>query len=167
MTIERGYTGNAGRAGRAGRGFSLTELMIVVSIMGLLLAVSAPAMGRYLQTWRLNGEANEMATVLRLARTAAVTKNTNVVFVFDATDGEYYYIEDADGNGVHNGGEYQSALQEFPAGIQFESYTVPQQWITFGPKGNTVDGGSLVLRNSRDSTRRIRVFSGTGNITID
>jgi prepilin-type N-terminal cleavage/methylation domain-containing protein len=161
MRTERGHTGDRTR------GFSLTELMIVISIMGLMLAVTAPAMGKFLQTWRLNGEANEMATFLRLARTAAVSKHTNVVFVFDATNGEYYYIEDDDGNGAHNSGEYESAVQEFSPGIAIDSYTVPQQWITFGPKGNTVDGGSVILRNNRDKTRRIRVFSGTGNITID
>ncbi|MDP3939733.1 MAG: GspH/FimT family pseudopilin [Deltaproteobacteria bacterium] len=161
MSTERGNTRN----GR--RGFTLTELMIVVSIMGLLLAVSVPAMGRFMQTWRLNGEVNQMATFLRLARTAAVSKNTDVVFVFDATAGEYYYIEDTDGNGALNAGEYASAVQTFPAGIGIDSYTIPQQWITFGSRGNTVDGGSLILRNTRDTTKRIRVFSGTGNITID
>ena len=68
--------------------------------------------------------------------------------------------------GIH-GDVYESALQELPEGISFDSYTTPQQWITFGPKGNTVDGGSIVLKNSHDSTKRVRVFSGTGNITID
>lgn len=153
---------------RNGRnGFSLPELMIVILVMGILLAASIPAMGKFMQSWRLNGEANELATYLRLARTAAVTKNMDVVFVFDANNGEYYYIEDADGNGVHDGGEYESAIQQFPAGIEFDSYTIPQQWIVFGPKGNTVDGGSFVIKNNHNGTKRVRVFSGSGNITID
>jgi len=161
MNGEQGYSRNSRG------GFTLTELMIVISIMGVLLVASIPAMARFMQSWRLNGEANEMVTYLRMARTAAVTKNTNVVFVFDASVGDYYYIEDTDGNGVRNGGEYASATQQFSHGIEIESYTIPQQWITFGPKGNTVDGGSVVLRNDRNGTRRIRVFSGTGNVTID
>jgi prepilin-type N-terminal cleavage/methylation domain-containing protein len=148
-------------------GFTLTELMIVISIMGLLLAVSVPAMGRFLQSWRLNGEANEVATFLRLARAAAVTKNTNVVFVFDASAGEYYYFEDDDDDGVHDAGEYESALKELPGGVSIDSYTMAQQWITFGTKGNTVDGGSITLINSHEATRRVRVFSGTGNVTVD
>jgi prepilin-type N-terminal cleavage/methylation domain-containing protein len=149
------------------KGFTLTELMVVISVMGLLLAVSVPAMGRFMQSWRLNGEANEVATFLRLARAAAVTKNTNVMFVFDASAGEYYYFEDDDDSGVQNGDEYESALQELSEGIYIDSYSMGQQWITFGPKGNTVDGGNIILMNSHDSTKRLRVFSGTGNVTID
>jgi prepilin-type N-terminal cleavage/methylation domain-containing protein len=148
-------------------GFSLTELMIVITVMGLMLAIGAPAMGRYLQSWRLNGEANEMATFLRLARTAAVSKNTGVVFVFDASAGEYYYFEDDDASGVANAGEYQSALQEMPDGIHIDSYSMAQQWITFGPKGNTIDGGSIILKNSHETTKRVRIFSGTGTVTVD
>lgn len=149
------------------RGFSLTELMIVVLVMGILLAVSAPAMGRFLQSWRLNGEANELATFIRLARTAAVTKNTNVVFVFDVNNGQYYYIEDDDNSGGHSAGEYQSATHELSHGIDIDNYTMAQQWITFGPKGNTIDGGAITLENNHNSTRRIRIFSGTGNVTVD
>jgi len=149
------------------KGFSLPELMVVILVMGILFAASIPAMGKFMQSWRLNGETNELATCLRLARTAAVTKNMNVVFVFDANDGKYYYIEDANGNGMRDGGEYESGIQEFSPGIVFDSYTIPQQWITFGPKGNTVDGGSFVIKNNRNGTKRVRVFSGTGNITVD
>lgn len=148
-------------------GFSLTELMIVITVMGLILAIGAPAMGRYLQSWRLNGEANEMATFLRLTRTAAVTKNTNAIFVFNASAGQYYYFEDDDADGVATGNEYESALQELPDGIAFDSYSMGQQWITFGPKGNTVDGGNIILKNSHNLTKRVRIFSGTGNVTID
>lgn len=149
------------------RGFSLVELMIVILVMGLLTAIAAPAMGRFLQSWRLNGEAQQLATSLRLARAAAVTKNTNAVFVFDASAGEYFYIEDDDGDGAASGGEYQSEVREFSAGISVDSYSMGQQWITFGPKGNTIDGGAIVLANSHLNTRRVRVFSGTGNVTVD
>ena len=148
-------------------GFSLTELMIVISIFGLLLVASVPAMGRFMQSWKLNGDAAEMATFLRLARTAAVTKNTNVVFVFDASAGNYYYFEDNDQNGVPSASEYESATKEFKPGIYVDSFSTPQQWITFERKGNTMDGGSIILTNSHSATKRIRVFSGTGNITVD
>jgi Tfp pilus assembly protein FimT len=141
--------------------------MIVILIMGLIMAIGAPAMGRFLQSWRLNGEANQMATSLRLARTAAVTKNINVIFVFDAGKGEYFYLEDDDESGSYSAGEYRSGVHELPPGISVDNFTMGQQWITFGPKGNTVDGGSIVLANTRNGMRRVRVFSGTGNVTVD
>jgi Tfp pilus assembly protein FimT len=143
------------------------ELMVAVLILGLLLAIAAPGFARYMRSWRLNGQANEMAATLRLARAAAVSKNTTVLFVFDVSNGEYFYFEDDDESGSHGAGEYQSGLHEFSPGINIDSFSMGQQWITFGPKGNTVDGGSIILENQEHGSRRIRVFSGTGNITVD
>jgi prepilin-type N-terminal cleavage/methylation domain-containing protein len=148
-------------------GFSLTELMVAILILGLLLAIGAPAFGRYMQSWRLNGDANEMASMLRLARAAAVSKNTNVLFVFDVNQGEYFYFEDEDASGTVNGNEYESGTHELSPGIHVDSFSMGQQWVTFGPKGNTIDGGSIILENAHENIRRIRVFSGTGNITVD
>lgn len=146
---------------------TLTELMIVISVLGLLLAVTAPAMGRFVSNWRVSGEAAEIANSLRLARAAAVTKNMPVIWVFDASAGDYFYVEDADGNGSAGGTEYQSGTRQLADGITISAYTTPQQWITFEPRGSTADGGTLTVSNGRGYTKIIRVFSGTGNVTVN
>jgi prepilin-type N-terminal cleavage/methylation domain-containing protein len=149
----------------ATRGFTLTELMIVVSIMGLLLAVSVPGIQRYLRSWRLNGEASSMAMSMRAARSAAVNKNIDVVFVFDQSEGEYYYVEDANGDGNADSNEIQSGVHELSKGIAIESFTTPQQWITFSPRGSTADGGTITVAGYQN-TRTIQVYSGTGNVSV-
>jgi prepilin-type N-terminal cleavage/methylation domain-containing protein len=149
----------------ASRGFTLTELMIVVSIMGLLLAVSVPGIQRYLRSWRLNGEASSMAMMMRAARSAAVNKNVDVVFA-DQSAGEYYYVEDADGDGTADSNEIQSGVHELSKGVSIQSFTTPQQWITFSPRGSTADGGAITVQNSYNASRTIRVFSGTGNVAV-
>jgi prepilin-type N-terminal cleavage/methylation domain-containing protein len=149
----------------ATRGFTLTELMIVVSIMGLLLAVSVPGIQKYLRSWRLNGEASSMAMSMRAARSTAVNKNIDVVFVFDQSEGEYYYVEDADGDGSADSNEIQSGVHELSNGITIGSFTTPQQWITFSPRGSTADGGTITVAGY-NSARTIQVYSGTGNVSI-
>jgi len=148
------------------RGFSLTELMIVISIMGIMAIASVPAFGKFMQSWRLQGDAGEVAASLRHARNLAVSKNMNVVFIFDQSNGEYFYLQDKDASGTADVGEVSSATRDLSPGITIDKYTMAQQWITFGPKGNTADAGDIVLRNSRNATRTIHVFSGTGNITV-
>jgi prepilin-type N-terminal cleavage/methylation domain-containing protein len=148
------------------RGFTLVELMVVVTIMGILLAVSAPAMSRFAGNWRLNGAAANMAMVMRSARSAAVSKDVDVVFTFDDAQGQYSYIEDTNGNGDADAGERQSAVQTLPPGITINDYTVPQTTVTFNGKGSTADGGTIVMK--RDSYEvQIRVYSGTGNIEVE
>lgn len=141
--------------------------MVAILVLGLILAMSAPGFARYMRSWQLNGSANEMATTIRLARTAAVSKNTSVVFVFDVNNGRYFYFEDDDESGSRNGGEYQSATKELANGVTVDNFSMGQPWLTFGPKGNTIDGGSIILENTYENTKRIRVFSGTGNVTVD
>ncbi len=147
-------------------GFSLVELMVVISTMGILLAISVPAIRGWLRSWNLNGEANNMAMMMRAARSTAINRNTDVVFVFDQTEGEYFYVVDADGDGTADGNEVQSGTHELPNGIAIGAFTTPQQWITFTPRGSTSDGGTITVQSHSVDTRTIRIYSGTGNVTV-
>ena len=155
------------RARRFVRGFTLTELMIVISIMGALLAVTSPALSRYAANWRLNGAASDMAMVMRAARGTAVSKDMNVVFVFDEGAGQYYFIEDANGNGDADAGEITTGVQDLPKGVSIDSFTVPQASVTFDAKGSTADGGVIVMKGKGDYEVQIRVYSGTGNVSVE
>jgi prepilin-type N-terminal cleavage/methylation domain-containing protein len=154
-------------ARRSVRGFTLTELMIVISIMGALLAITAPAMARFLRDWRLNGAASQMAMVLRSARSAAVNKDIDVVFTFDDAAGQYSFIEDTNGNGDADAGERTSTVQTLPAGIKISEFTVPQPTVTFNSKGATADGGTIVMQGKGDYQVQIRVYAGTGNVEVE
>ncbi|HEX6790107.1 MAG TPA: GspH/FimT family pseudopilin [Candidatus Krumholzibacteria bacterium] len=149
------------------RGFTLTELMIVVTIMGLLLAVSSPALSRFASNWRLNGAASTMAMSLRAARSAAVNKNINVVFFFDQDAGEYFFLEDTNGNGVADGGERETGVQQLPPGVIIKDFDVPQSSITFSSKGSTADGGTIMMTGKHGRLVQIRIYSGTGNVAVE
>ena len=154
-------------AHRRVRGFTLTELMIVITIMGALLAISSPAISGFIANVRLNGATSEMAMVMRAARSAAVNKNTNVVFIFDKDAGEYHFLEDADGDGTADAGERETTVQVLPPGVTIDAFTVPQESVTFGPKGSTGDGGTIVFKGKGDREIQIRIYSGTGNIMVE
>jgi prepilin-type N-terminal cleavage/methylation domain-containing protein len=149
------------------RGFTLTELMIVISIMGAMLAVSSPWISRFVANWRLGGATARMAMVMRAARATAVTKNINVIFVFDQSEGEYFVVEDTNGDGVADAGERQSGVQELPNGVEIAEFSVPQQWVTFTSRGSTIDGGTITMKGKGEREFMIRIFSGTGNISVE
>jgi len=145
----------------------MVELMITISIIGVLAVLSLPAYGKFTQNWKLGGEADQFAGVLRAARAAAVMRNIDVVFTFNKTNGTYSYFEDRDRDGVHDNNEYRSSVYRFTPGIVISAFTLPGQTLIFGSMGNTKDSGSITLRNTHDRTRTIRVFGGTGNVTVD
>jgi prepilin-type N-terminal cleavage/methylation domain-containing protein len=146
------------------KGFTLVELMFVILIFGIMMTLSLPAFGRFLQTWKLHGEVDQMAAALRTARSAAIMKNINAVFQFDMNQMNYFYFEDNDRDGTRDSGEYRSATYTLPSSIRFERQTLGGTVITFGPKGNTAQSGSIVLENGLQKERQITIFGGTGNI---
>lgn len=158
---------NMNRRKGTNEGFTLTELMITILILGLVAVLALPTYGRFMQDWKLNGEADQLAGVLRAARSAAVMKNINVVFTFDVNNNTYSYFEDENGNGARDNTEYRSAVFELHHGITITAHTLAGTTLTFGSRGNTRDSGSITLRNAYNRNKLIRIFGGTGNITVD
>jgi len=147
-------------------GVNVAELMVGLVIFGIIAVASVPGVARFMQSWRLNGEANMLAAALRSARSAAVSKNVDVVFVFRPTEGSYFHFEDLNRDGHLDDDEPRIADRELASQVHVDGYTTPNPWITFHPKGNTIDGGDVTLANDYDRTRVVRVFSGTGNVVI-
>jgi type IV fimbrial biogenesis protein FimT len=61
-------------------GFTLIELMITLSVIGLLLLVGLPSMGTWLQNTQLRASADAMQAGLQLARAEALRRNVPVRF---------------------------------------------------------------------------------------
>lgn len=68
------------------RGFSLIELMVVVSIAGILLALGAPRFAQYLRNVKLRTAAEIFMTGVQLARTEAIRINAPVEFLLTTAD---------------------------------------------------------------------------------
>ncbi len=68
------------------RGFNLVEIMVVISVFGLVAAVSLPAFGNYVRSNRLSTSVNRFAADLQLARSTAIASG-RVVQVAVREDG--------------------------------------------------------------------------------
>jgi prepilin-type N-terminal cleavage/methylation domain-containing protein len=62
------------------RGFTLIEVLLVAAIIGIMLAFSIPALGRFYLEYRFNKVASEVRANVQLARLKVVTSNFDISF---------------------------------------------------------------------------------------
>ena len=60
------------------RGFTLTELMIVVVVVGILASLAAPSFSELIKSQRIKSMATDINASLTLARSEAIKRNRNV-----------------------------------------------------------------------------------------
>lgn len=59
--------------------------MVTIAVLAILMTLAVPSFNDFFQRYRLRGAADDVATLLAIARTEAVTRNRNVAVVFSGT----------------------------------------------------------------------------------
>ncbi len=122
--------GNSRRSPRGASGFTVIELVIVMSMMVILVGIVAPRM-RVSPTRRVQGMAHQIAGHLELARTRALGQRQLTRVVFDETNRKYTAYVDHDRNGsVSNNG----STDEVEAFFEFGEREL-EMFVDFG-RGN-------------------------------
>jgi type IV fimbrial biogenesis protein FimT len=67
------------------RGFTLVELLVGITIAGVLLALGFPSITAYLQSAKLASAAQSYLSGVQMARTEAIRRNIQVQFVLTST----------------------------------------------------------------------------------
>jgi len=75
------------------RGFTVTELMISLSILAILLSVGVPSFSVWLQNRQIQSVAGSIVDGMHLARSKAIERNTSVNFVLTALPGSAWTIK--------------------------------------------------------------------------
>lgn len=68
-------------------GFTLVELMVVIAILAITFSLSIPAYKDLLLRQKINGQANQLFSIIYLARSEAI-KRSSVVTICKSTNGQ-------------------------------------------------------------------------------
>jgi prepilin-type N-terminal cleavage/methylation domain-containing protein len=82
------------------KGFTLTEVTVVLSLHGIMSAISVPSYFSWLPKHRLQTSVRQIYDDLNLAKIRAVKDNTEARITFDIVNDTYTVFLDSNGNGV-------------------------------------------------------------------
>lgn len=154
------------------QGFTLGEALVSIAILGILLALAAPAFTHLILSSRKNGAAQQARSLLMQARSTAVTtkKTTSLCASQDGqqcakTDARFIVVfVDHNLNAQADSGELirQEAV---PSGTRYQLNASSLNSIRFRPDGTASSYGSIVLCASDDNRYAARlIVSSMGRV---
>ena len=145
-------------------GFSVGELMTVVSLIGIVSAVGIPSFLSFQPSMRLNGAAREVLSRLNWARASAVQNNNTSVVTF-LNDHSFQIFNDVNGNGSADANETTTVnLQSDYSDVSF-TVSGSSSMPTFNGRGTATADTTVTISNPSGS-KTVEV-SPTGIVKIN
>lgn len=148
----------------AARGFTLAELIVVVAIMGTLMALSLPFFLRYWQSATLKAGAEELATLLNVARQLAIKDNGSVCVVRESSGTRIRYEQASCGGTAWTGpGTDASGWIRLANSVEVSAATAS---VVFTYLGAASPGGTYTVRNPANSATMSVIVAASGRVSI-
>ncbi len=150
---------------RPQRGFSLVEVLVVITVVAILTAVAIPSYRTYMAQRRLNGATRELQTNLMAMRMQAVTENRWIAMNIDSNH-QYTIFRDVNKNGVLDSVEAIAAKDFHPSYYDVTFTTGIGMVLIFYPDG-TANSGTVCISGAPGlNTKKVNVNS-SGRVKLE
>jgi len=160
-----------------GRGYTINELLLVVSLSAMLALAALPEIRRLLASWEMQALQTELHGALLLARQVAITRNRPVVVrnIGGSWNNGWQVFVDSNGNGRADAGEtVLHGPAQVAAGVRISANTPLARHVRYVPDGRTEQLGgafqagtlSLCHAGGQVPSRRL-IVSATGRVRLE
>ena len=150
-------------------GFTMTEVLIVIAIIGILAMAAIPGFSAWLPSYRLKSASQDLLSNFQLAKLTAVKQNKYCAVRFTA--GQYTVFVDKDKNRQYDTGESVLTTRRWedykdvPAADVNPVFSDGQDNLCFRSNGLPINNGTVTLKNTKGKTLSV-VVSIAGNVKI-
>lgn len=135
---------------KSSKGFTFIELLIAISVIGILTLISVPTFRTIQPTLQLSGVSRELISDLRYAQQITVTEQVEYCVLFFPTDKKYQIIR--------CGGTQPIKEKIFPDEIQTVTVSgFTNNEVRYNPYGAVKEAGTIILENTKNITKTILV----------
>lgn len=171
---------------RATQGFTLIELIAVLTIIAVVMGVAVTRLDWMVPQYRLRGAAREVGAALKRARARAASTGRDVYLEIDLAKGRYWLLvafprqTNESGAAGSSGMEYQPMFQRSIDPDSREEPSIHVVDVVLGPEENVEDGIARVrfspfggsdhvivnLRNDNDEILAVKMNGFTGHVSF-
>jgi len=113
------------RRRRPSTGFNMIEVLTVVTVLGVVIAIGAPAMGEYLQNQQIRVAGDAITNGYQLARAEAIRRNTPVQMALGP--GTRWTVKEVSGADIQTRSEQEGSknatIETVPGGTSIVTFT--------------------------------------------
>ena len=138
------------------RGFTYLETCVLLGVLGVILSLALPESARSSREFRLDSQAEAIASEMSTARYQAVAENQRCRVRFNTAQGTYQTEREVGGQWV---------VSRSPRGVGTGVYILNAPDAVFGASGQAEQAVNIVLQNSDGTSRTVTVTLG-GRVKI-
>lgn len=150
-------------------GFTLSELLVVVGITGIVAMTALPVFVNVLQTQQAKGAAQELVTLLNQTRQLAISTNSRYRVEIDLNNNRLRFARSMDGGATYypqiGAGTDSDGYRKLENQARISAVNINPPNFAFNPLG-TGNAGRIKIQDASSSSGLDVVVSSTGQITI-
>lgn len=137
------------------KGYTVIEMILVITIIGILATVSLPIYKKSLAHYRHSSALRMIATDIRLIQQQSITKNQSYGLVFNNIDYSLMRGENLE-------------LRVLPKGNHILGTDFDNNALSFNPSGEpSKGGGNIIIGDTSGNRSYVVITPATGKVKID